>query len=331
VKGRHLVKIRLSQTLCLAILLLACLSAGQAQQAQVTSLPPLQTQSVENAELLVNADCEKPDTGWRFTDWPPRPDTYDRLIAKSIFYSHDVVHSGQYALCYDLRTVGSERTLAITQTLSRDALAPYDGRRLRLSGWLWLASGPGYYNGTLGMRQWGEPGTPPFGGANMDIGGSRGEWSYVSREFVFHLGETKRADVNVWLRNIPDPTIAPVVFVDDVKLEVLADPPLVVELLAGRVISRPDTRLPLRVKINPASWQEGLRSLRWDVTTPDGRRSWSSAHIALTEPLTLIELPLPGLAEGPFALRVALGKSPGDRNHEVLLPFQMLEGPFAHR
>jgi hypothetical protein len=303
-----------------------CLAA----EMQPTPLPPLRQQPVQNTQIVLNPSFEESDKSWSFSDWPPREKTSDRLIARSIFYSPDVVHTGRSALCFDLGTVGPERILAIHQGLTRAQLEPYEGCRLRLSAWLWIARGPGYYGADCNLRLWGDENTPLVAAPGFTVGGSQGEWQYGSREFTLRLGPTRRADVNVYLRNVPEAARAPVAYVDDVQLEVLTDPPLTVEALCGQTLSQPDDRLPLRVTLSAKAWEDGLRNLQWDVTSPDGLRSYRSGRIMVTDRKSVMEATLPNLAEGPFALRVALGKDAGDRTYEVLLPFRRAEGPFGH-
>lgn len=314
------------KTVCLTLLALWLASCAWTAP---TLLPPLRPQTVANPQLLTNPSFEEADKGWGFSDWPPREKTSDRLIARSIFYSQDVVRTGRQALCFDLSTVGPERLLAIHQNVSRAQLEPYEGRAMRLSAWLWIAKGPAYYGADSNLRLWGDENTPIVAAPGFNLGGSQGEWQRGSVEFTLKLGSTRKADVNVYLPNVPEVAKAPLVFVDDVSLEVLADLPLKAELLCGVVVSEPDDRLPLRVTVSPEAWAQGLRGLRWDVTSPDGLRSYVSGASALTERLSLVEAKLPRLAEGQFAVRLALGKATADRTYEVLLPFRRAAGPFA--
>jgi len=208
-------------------------------------LPPLQPQQVENTQLLANPGFETPDAGWGLYEWPPREKTSDQLTGHFIYYSQDVVHSGKVALCFDFTKLTPERLLAARQGLKPEALAPYEGRMIRSSAWIWVAKGPATYGGNFGTRQWGEPGTPPLDFHIIPLGGSTGEWIHCSQEFRLKLGSTRSIDFNIWLPNVPDITKAPVVYVDDVSLEVLADPPLAAELLCGKVIAKPDNRVPI--------------------------------------------------------------------------------------
>ncbi len=312
---------------CLAVG--ACLRAQDVATPAAAALPPLNLAAVENVQLLANPGFEQSDKSWHFSDWPPRPGSGDSLTAASIVYSSEVVHTGRQALGFDHSTIGPERLLGIRQVLKREQLAPYDGRRLRLSAWFWLAKGPPYYQGTLGMRQWNALAPGPFGGVSLPIGGSRGEWLYGAKEFEFRLADTQRADVNLWLPNVPDTTQAPRVFVDDVRLEVLADPPLRVELLCGATVFQPDDRLPVRVEVAESVWRQALVGLRWNVTPPAGLRSLAEGDLTLAAPRSLTEVRLPSLPPGRYALRLALGRTVGERTHEVLIPFRRAVGPFA--
>jgi hypothetical protein len=44
----------------------------------------------------------------------------------------------------------------------------------------------------------------------------------------------------------------------------------------------------------------------------------------------VLSIPMPDLKEGRYALRLALGSTPGERRREVLLPFVRVEGPLAY-
>ena len=312
-----------------AICFVTLLGLGAVLQA-AEPLPPLRQAPPKDVNLLRNSGFEDPQSkAWRFSDWPPRPKTRDRLIARSVFYAQDVIHSGAWAVGFDHTTVGADRTLSARQMVAAETLAAYDGRRMRLSGWIWVAQGPSVYRGTLGMRQWGKRGAPPFGGCRIYLTGKRGEWTYCKREFTFRLGNTKRADVNLWLGSLPDTSNAPVCYVDDVRLEVLAAPELAVELLAGKTLFAPDRKLPLRVTIADSAWQKGMRCLRWDVTSPDGLQTHAHRETALGSPLSIVEAQVPALAEGDYALRLALASQPHGRDHETLVSFRIAKGPFA--
>ncbi len=305
------------------------LAAQNAAAPPSSALPPLSAPPVENVQLLTNPGFEEPDTGWRFAEWVQREGASDKRVAASTVYSPDVIHTGRTALCFDHSMVGPERLLGLRQVLTREQLAPYDGRRFRVSAWFWLAKGPPYYQGTLCVRQWNGVAPGPFGGTALPIGGSQGEWFYCAREFDFRLADTQRADVNVWLPNVPEVSQAPRIFVDDAQLEVLADPPLNVELLCGTTVFQPDDRLPVRVEVAEAVWQQALTGLRWNVTTPDGLRSLAEGDATLSAPTSLAEVRLPRLADGSYAVRFALGRAAGERTHEVLIPFRRATGPFA--
>lgn len=318
--------------LALGALLLAAgqVASAWAQPARkVVELPPVQSQPRENVQLLANPGFETPDAGWGLYEWPPREKTSDQLTGKFVYYSRDVVHSGQYALCFDFSQLTPERLLAARQNVKPETLQPYEGRTIRSSAWIWVARGPAYYQGSFGTRQWGEPGTPPLDFHLLPLGGAQGEWIRCTQEFQLKLGTTRNLDYNIWLPNVPDTTKAPVVYVDDASLEVLADPPLAARLLCGKVVSRPDDSLPVLVTVAGKAWDSGLRFLQWDLTSADGRRSYASGQRELRDCEMVLEAALPNLAPGDFALRLALGAKPGARTHEVLLPIKRAEGPFG--
>ena len=294
------------------------------------ALPPLNLQETANVEILVNSDFEDPDAkAWVFSDWPPRPETGAKLIADSVYYTQDVAHSGEWSLCLDLTTVGDDRILLAQQKFGLDKLAPHDGRPARLSAWILLGSGPAGYQGGLSMRQWGPPGAPPIVGRSLRMAGSVDEWAYHKLEFTLRLGETTRGDATVGMRQVPELRDSPIIYVDDVKLEILGEPDLRARLQCGAALFSPDAILPVRVDIAGEAWEAGMRSLRWNVTSPDGLTGFAEGDLTLSSPTTVVELIVPELAEGRYAARLALGAAPGERAAEVLLPFRKVAGPFA--
>lgn len=246
-------------------------------------------------------------------------------------YSSDIVHSGKRSLRIDLRKVRPDRSLLVHQRFGRELLEPYDGRRVRLSAWMWIAAGPQVFQGTMNMRQWADPGTPPFGngiGATR-IGGSRGEWLYAENEFLLALGPTRRADVTVGFRAPPATTSAPVCYLDDFRLEVLPRRPLTAERLRGRVLFAPAKGLPVCVRVSDDAWQKGRRYLRWDITTADGLHSLRSREVELRSPVSIVEPEWAKLVADEYAVRLALGARSGERLAETLIPFRWAEGPYA--
>jgi len=316
----------------LPLLLIWVVLAGSVRAQQPAPLPPPALEQIENVETLNDGGFEAPDSkAWRFSDWPPRPDTSDRLVADSIRCSDSVVHSGEGAVCLDLRTVGEDRILLVQQRHSVESLRPYDGRLARLSAWIWVAQGPSGFQATLSMRQWGKPGAPPLGSRRLRLPGVRGEWAYAELPFRLRLGETTRWDITVGARQVPDLKHSPVIYVDDVRLDVLAEPGLRAELLCGSTIFRPDNVLPVRVIASEAALAAGTKYVRWDITTPDGLTTRKSGDLPLTAAQTIISIALPALADGDHAVRVALGAVVGERAVEVLAPFKRTGGPFADR
>ncbi|MBT3381922.1 MAG: hypothetical protein HN742_34040 [Lentisphaerae bacterium] len=305
-------------------------SSGQAQS--VRQLPPPVREHLENIETINDGGFEVP-TGkaWRFSDWPPRPDTSDRLIADSIRYSDSVVHSGDGSICLDLKTVGEDRILLVQQKRSVDALRPHDGRLVRLSAWIWVAQGPSGFQATLTTRKWGKPGTPPLGSRRLRLPGVRGEWTYAELLFRLRLGETTRWDITVAARQVPDLKDSPIVYIDDVRLDVLAAPKLQADLLCGRTIFEPDDILPIRISVAESALAEGLKYVRWDITTSDGLASHKAGDMLLKMSQTTTSIALPSLADGSYAVRAALGSRTGERAVEVLVPFRRTGGPFADR
>ncbi len=317
--------VRYAAVLWLAGALCLCPSAAQ----DGAPLPPLNLQPDTGPNLLSNASFEDADAGgWRFSDWPPRPDTSDRLIADSIRYIDEQAQDGRQCLVYDLTTVGEERILIAQQRLTGEQLAPWDGRRMRLSAWILLASGPTAQGATMTMRQWGESG-PPLDAHSLRMTADVNEWSHWSTEFVFRMGETRRGDVNISVRQPPDLADSPVVYLDNVALEVLLAPPLDARVLSGETLMSPDASLPVEVTVSEEAWADGLRALRWDITPPDGLTGLAGDDVTLEARTGVVVVPVPSLSEGRYALRLALGRAPGERAHEVLLPFRRAEGPFA--
>ena len=314
----------------LAPLVLVVLLGHSTVQGAGRPLPPLKEAARDDVLLISNSGFEEPGSkAWRFSDWPPRPKTGARAAPESILYSQDIVHSGKHSVCIDHTTVGPDRILLVQQGVKAEDLKPHDGGKLRLSLWVWVARGPAVYGGSLGMRQWGERGRPPFGGCRMRFAGRRGEWTHCSKEFPFRFGDTRRADITVGLRATPDQAGSPVCYVDDVKLEALSEPALVVESLGGQTLSKPDTRLPLRVRVAPSTWGEGLKHLRCDVTSPAGTESYAHANSVLDASVSTVEVSVPALSDDSYAIRAALGAKPNERTHETLIPIRLASGPFV--
>lgn len=305
--------------------LCACLVEAEAKRP----LPPLVLQPPPALNLLSDPGFEHPDSGaWRFSDWPPRPETGDRLIADSIHYTTEQAVEGESCLVFDLTTVGAERILIATQKISAEDLAPWDGRRMRLAASVLLGSGPVAQEVIMTMRQWGPEG-PPIDYHTLRMAADVNEWSHWSTEFVFHMGETKRADVCINVRQPPDLTNRPVLYLDNVRLEVLQQPPLDARLMSGHTLMTPDDSLAIAVTVSEEAWGKGMHALRWDITTPDGLTAFAGGDVALDERDCVLEVPVPNLSEGRFAVRLALGREVGERTHELLLPFRRAEGPFA--
>ncbi|MGD9497324.1 MAG: hypothetical protein AB7Y46_13580 [Armatimonadota bacterium] len=131
------------------------------------------------------------------------------------------------------------------------------------------------------------------------------------------------------MRQPPDLSNRPVVYLDSVALEVLLPPPLDARLLSGATLMTPDDSLPVEVAVSQEAWKDGLRALRWDITAPDGLTSFAGEDVALNARTGVVVVPVPSLSEGRYALRLALGRASGERTHEVLLPLLRAEGPFA--
>lgn len=313
----------------LAVAVGMVLRAG-AVLAQGETLPPLRPVSAEPAQLLRNPGFEEASSpAWRFSDWPPRPETRDRLVAKSVYYADAVAHTGEGSLCFDLTTVGSDRILLAQQRFGADILEEHDGKRLRLSAWIWVARGPAGCQGTLTLRQWGQPGTPPLSHATARLPGVRGEWTQAATEFVLRMGGTRRADVGVGLRQVPDLRDSPVVHIDDIRLEVVPEPVLRATWLCGRTVTVPDRLVSLKIQVAEKAYADGRRNLRCDLTTRDGLTGKGGSDRELASPVSLLDVDVSALPLGRWAVRVALGSRPGERTAEVLLPFRKAEGPFA--
>ena len=155
------------------------------------------------------------------------------------------------------------------------------------------------------------------------------EWVEGSREFTLQLGETTRGDITVDARQVADLATSPVIYVDDVRLEVLAEPPLTAELLRGETLLSPDTVLPVKVELSDQALADGLRHLRWNVTSPDGLRGLAEGDVQLASATRVLDLVVPDLPEGRYAVRLAIGRERGGRDAETLLPFRRGRGPFA--
>lgn len=311
----------------LAVSLLAAAGKGAPQPAG-TELPPLRGAAQGNVPLIVNGDMENRD-GWRFSDWPPRPGSGAKLIAESIQYSEDQAHSGKHSVRIDLTTVEEDRFLLAQQAFSREALAPHDGRRVRMSAWIWLESGPPGSQGTLSYRLWGPPGAPPIGHGSIAVPAVQAEWVEYATEFTLHLGETARGDVTIGMRQAADPAKSPIVYVDDIRLDVILPPPLNARLLRGMSIMTPAEAVAVKVDLSDETYAEGQRFVRWDLTTADGLTSFAEGDVIVDKPSSVVEIPLPAVPDGEYGVRLAAGRNVGERSIELLLPCRIAEGPHA--
>ena len=307
--------------------LVAAAHSGAARPAG-TELPRLRVAAQGNVSLIVNGDMESED-GWRFSDWPPRPGTGAKLIADSLVYSEDQAHSGKRSVRIDLTTVEEDRFLLAQQRFSRETLAPHDGRRVRMSAWIWLESGPPGSQGTLSYRLWGPPGAPPIGHGSMRMPAVRAEWVEHAREFTLRLGQMRRGDITIGMRQAADPGKSPIVYVDDVRLEVIMSPPLSARLLRGSAVMTPEKVLATKVDLSEEAWEGGLRHIRWNTTSPDGLTSFAEGDVVLDRPSSVVEIPVPKLPDGKYGVRFAAGREAGERTTELLIPFRTAEGPFA--
>lgn len=294
--------------------------------AQAAALPPLLTASPQAINLLRNSGFEDVEaSAWGFSDWPPREETGARLIADSIRFSDEQAFEGERCLVLDLTTVGTERILIAQQKLSAEDLAPWDGSRMRLSARVLLGTGPTAQRVGMTLRQWGEDGLLDHQSVRMTA--DVNEWAEGSREFVLRMGATTRADVNVTVRQSPDLTNSPIVYLDEVRLEALSDPPLQASLPWGRVLPAPDDTLPLAVRISQEAWDAEKRGLRWDITDPGGAHSLAHGELTAQTRMPVLSIDVSELTEGRHALRLALGAEPGERWREVLVQFTRAEGP----
>lgn len=280
----------------LAMVTLVGLASVSSTQPAGTPLPPLENVAAENLSLIVNGDMEG-DGGWAFSDWPPRPDTGAKLVADSVVYSQDQAHAGTGSIRIDLTTVEEDRHLLAQQSFTAEALAPYDGRRVRMSAWIWLESGPPGSQGSLSYRLWGPPGAAPVGHGSILVPAVQAEWIESSTEFTLRLGETTRGDITIGMRQAADPTNAPVVYVDDIRLEVILEPPLSARLRRGVTLMTPDNVLATEVNLSDDAWQDGLRHVRWNVTSADGLTSYAEGDATLASPSTVVELAVPRLPD----------------------------------
>jgi hypothetical protein len=155
------------------------------------------------------------------------------------------------------------------------------------------------------------------------------EWIEASTEFTLRVGETTRGDITVGARQVSDIETAPVLYVDDVKLEIIQEPPLAARTLTGETLMKPDNSFPLKVELSDEAWEDGLRYLRWNVTSPDGLRAFGEGDLELTAREAVVEPAMPNVPEGRYSVRLAIGDSPGGRRYETLVHFRRAEGPFA--
>ena len=308
------------------IALLYALASVSSAFAQDAVLPPLAPAQPQTINLLDDSGFEDPESNaWGFSDWPPREETGARLIAESIRFTDEQAFEGDRCLVLDLTTVGADRTLIAQQKLSAENLAPWDGSRMRLSAKVLLGAGPTAQRVGMTLRQWGEDGLLDH--QSVRITADVNEWAEGQREFVLRMGQTTRADVNVTVGQTPNLTNSPIVYLDEVRLEVLSEPALDASLPWGAVLPTPHDSLPVAVRISQEAWDAGRRSLRWDITGPEGSHSFSHGELALRTRTPVLSIDVAQLTEGRHALRLALGSEPGERWREVLVQFTRAEGP----
>ena len=157
----------------------------------------------------------------------------------------------------------------------------------------------------------------------------RAEWVEHTTEFTLRLGQTTRGDITIGLRQAADPGKSPIVYVDDVRLDVIMAPPLNARLLRGTVVMTPEKVLATKVDLSEEAWAEGLRHIRWDITSMDGLTSFAEGDVVVSGRSSVVEMPIPKLPDGEYGVRLAAGKEAGERNMELLLPCRIAEGPFA--
>jgi hypothetical protein len=92
----------------LAALALMAVAGSGAPQPTGAQFPPLREAPPGSVSLIVNGDMES-DDGWRFSDWPPRPDTGASVLHDAVVYSEAQAHSGRRSVRIDLTRVGEDR------------------------------------------------------------------------------------------------------------------------------------------------------------------------------------------------------------------------------
>lgn len=312
----------------LSALSVVAVAGSSAAQPMGTELPLPREAPQGDVSLIVNGDMES-DDGWRFSDWPPRPDTGANVVGDSVAYSEAQARSGKRSVRIDLTQVEEDRFLSVQQPFTRETLEPHDGRRVRMSAWIWLESGPPGSQGRLSYRLWGPPGAPPIGHGSITVPAVQAEWVQRATEFTLHLGQTTRGDITIGMRQAADPGKSPIVYVDDVRLDVTMDPPLSARLLRGKTIMTPVKVLAVKVDLSDDARIAGRRHIRWNITSADGLTSFAEGDAVVEGRSSVVEMPVPELPDGEYGVRIAAGRETGERNTELLLPCQIAEGPFA--
>ena len=106
-------------------------------------------------------------------------------------------------------------------------------------------------------------------------------------------------------------------------------PALSARLLRGTVVMTPEKVLATKVDLSEQAWEDGLRHVRWNITSADGLTSFAEGEVVVDGQSSVVEIPVPELPDGEYGVRLAAGKQAGERTIELLLPCRIAEGPLA--
>lgn len=229
----------------------------------------------EMKSLLVNGDFEAGPgndlPGWSRSFYPGREGDVGTCLRRS----EERARSGRGSFQIDTGSIlGEEVTLVFNGQVSEEALR-LQGRRLVLSGWVYIAPGTAVRPIGMRLRTFG----PDAEGKNAFLGdvlevtvlGQPGEWVPFRATGTVPMANLTSLDLHCGLR--PD-TGRTVQFLDDLRLEPLVPPPLEICLLRDAVW-RDEKALPVEVRINDERMRSA--SLTFRLVTRAGKvvRQWN--------------------------------------------------------
>jgi len=227
-------------------------------------------------------------------------------IEKCIHRSNERVKSGRWALKIDTSPVlGEETTLVFNGAISPEA-AKLKGKRLVLTGWVFIEPKTAVRPITLRLRTFGrdERGNYTFLGDVLQgsVLGEPGKWVQFRFSGVVPHRDITAMDLHCHIQPDLVPTVQ---FLDDLRLEAFTPPDLEIQL-PHNVIWRDETVLPVEVrwhgKENPSAFEFSLADGKGKIV-----KRWTRKG---TPGLYGLEISTPLLPEGRYRLScIALSQS----------------------